>query len=73
MAEEKLYGQHSAATLLFILAACTVVGTLIAVFAIPEDALPFGQRLGVGLFTGVWGAACLYGWRLIYVEGDEED
>lgn len=73
MSDEKLYGQHTTRTLLFILAACTVVGTVIALYAIPEDALPFGERLMVGIFTGVWGAACLYGWRLIYVEGDEEE
>jgi hypothetical protein len=73
MGDEKLYGQHSPRMQLFILAMCTLVGTAITIYGIPEDAMPLPQRFGVGVFTGVWGAACLYGWRLIYVDGDEDD
>lgn len=68
---ETLYGQHSRQTLALIAAACVVVGLIIGVFLIPPDALPLGQRIAVGLFTGVWGTACLYGWRFLYLDGDE--
>ena len=73
MEKQTLYGQHSRATLIGIAIACVVAGLLFGLFAIPPDALPFHQRIGVGLATGFWAGFCLYGWRVLFSESENED
>lgn len=70
---DTLYGQHSTQTLVLITIFCLVLGLAVAVFAIPENALPFWQRMGLGASMGVWGGWCVYGWRVLFSEGEEEE
>lgn len=66
-----LYGQHANWVYVLGTAVFLVTGLVVGLMYLPDE-WSLARRIGGGLFGGLGSGMCIYGWRLLFYDEEED-